>query len=236
MARLLRLPTTSPRQARAIVRLQLDRLSPLPAADTVFDLSFVRKDGSEGVFALGVIRRQTLNDPVFRHQRIVKVPKKIDDTEVVFRFRNPSGVDDRETRLLKHAPLAAAMALGFAAVTLAGNLRAESWRTQRLPEIAEAQRQATRKALHAEQQTQARAEWTALDRSDASTLLLCVLARLDQQTTTAIAVRALALDPEQITVQLPTGGDRHALEAAGAEVGQADDESATATFVKAVCA
>ena len=57
MIRVLRLPTRSRRQARNIARLQLDRLSPLPPGEIVYDLVPLRQDGAETVFAMGILRR-----------------------------------------------------------------------------------------------------------------------------------------------------------------------------------
>lgn len=237
MTRVLRLPTRSPRQARSIVRLQLDRLSPLPAADTVFDLVPLRVDAGETLYALGILRRSALADPAFGAQRTVVAVASVDGQEVRFRFRNSGAVDDRETRWLQHAPRAALVCLGLAAVALAGNIRAEQWREQRLPEIAAEQRLAAQQARLAEQRASARGEWLALERADASTRFLCVAARVAAARPGGLAVASVSADPQRVALTLAPGAEvaalAEALDLHAADAGSADAQ--TLVFPSEVC-
>lgn len=238
MTRVLRLPTRAPRQARAIVRLQLDRLSPLPAAETLFDLVPLRQDVGETVFALGILRRAALSDPAFASQRTVSVTRSVEGEEVVFRFRNAGAVDDREARWLKHAPRAALIGLGIAAVALAGQLRAEQWRERRLPEIAAEKRLVTRQARLAAQQVEARAEWTALERTDAATRLLCVAGRIGSALPGGLQITSATVDARSVTLNLASSAPVPALVAAGASspLGGNLAQTRTVIFPSEVCA
>ena len=238
MTRVLRLPTRAPRQARAIVRMQLDRLSPLPAPDTLFDLVALRQDGAETVYALGIIRRATLADPGFPTQRTVTVTRPVEGEEVVFRFRNAGAVDDREARWLKHAPRAALVCLGLAAVALSGQLRADQWRERRLPEIAAEKRLVAQQARLAEQQASARADWSSLERADAATRYLCVAGRIGAAVPGGLAVANAAADPHTVTLTVRPGSNVAALVAAGATPRIGGDPSAAGSvvFPREVCA
>jgi len=237
MTRVLRLPTRSPRQARSIVRMQLDRLSPLPASDTVFDLVVLRQDVGETVYALGILRRSTLADAAFASQRLVTVTRSIEDQDVVFRFRNAGAVDDREARWLRHAPRIALVCLGLAAVALAGNLRAEQWRERRLPEIAAAKRLAVQEARLADQQASARAEWVSLERADAATRLLCVAGRVGGTLPAGVVVTSAAADAQQVTLMLASGANGAALANAGgrAPPGADPNRPGSVVFPREVC-
>ncbi len=238
MTRVLRLPTRSPRQARAIVRLQLDRLSPLPAADTLFDLVALRQDASETFYALGILRRAALSDPAFSSQRTVTLARSVEGEQVVFRFRNAGAVDDREARWLKQAPRAALICLGIAAVALAGQLRAEQWRERRLPEIAAEKRLAAQQTRLDVQQAEARAEWTALERTDAATRYLCVAGRVGAVLPGGLPVASAAADALSVTLNLVPGAPLPALIAAGAAppVGGSRTQTGSVVFPREVCA
>lgn len=236
MTRVLRLPTRSRRQARSIVKMQLDRLSPLPAAETLFDLAPMRQEGAETVYALGILRRRVLFDPAFADQRMVSAVREIEGVEVTFRFRNVGAVHDREVRYLKHAPRAALIALAVSAVALAANIRAETWREQRLPEIAAAQRLANQQARAAEQQTAARAEWTGLERTDAATRFLCVLSRVSEAAPNGLAIVSAAADPQQVTLRTAQGADASGLSRVGAVTEGPATNGQIAVFPQAVCA
>lgn len=212
MTRVVRLPTSSSRQARRIVGLQLDRLSPLPAAEVLYDLAPLRRDGAETVYALSLLRRSALSDPAFAARRTIQVSRSVDGVEATFRFRNAGAVTDRESRWLAHAPRIALACLGLAAVALAGHIRAEQWRERRLPEIAAEQRQATREARQAEQQRDAWAEWNALERTDAATRLLCVASRLSSA---PLPVAAVSADAKKVTLSPATAAAQGRLQSAG---------------------
>jgi hypothetical protein len=216
MTRALRLPTLSKRQARSIVRIQLDRLSPLPVAETVFDVVLIHPEGTEGLWALGIARKVALLDPALTTTAVIPVAKSVEGTEVVFRFRNPGAVSAFEARWLANAPAAAIIAVGLAAVALAANVRADQWCERRLPEVAEAARSQAQLAHDAQQQRDARAEWTALHRADASTRLLCVLSRLGAKAPGGVAIAGLSATQRAVTIQIPAGGDVAALTSAGA--------------------
>jgi hypothetical protein len=238
MVRVLRLPTRAPRQARAIVRMQLDRLSPLPASETLFDLVPLRQDGGETVYALGIVRRATLGDPAFTSQRTVTATRPVEGEEVVFRFRNAGAVDDREARWLKHAPRLALVCLGLAAVALAGQLRADQWRERRLPEIAAGKRLAAQQTRLAEQQASARADWAALERADAATRYLCVAGRIGSAVPRGLAVRSATADPHTVTLTVGPGTDLAVLVTAGAAqpVGGDPSGASSVVFPREVCA
>ena len=238
MTRVLRLPTRAPRQARAIVRMQLDRLSPLPAADTLFDLVPLRQDGAETVYALGILRRAALGDPAFASQRTVTAKRTVEGEEVVFRFRNAGAVDDREARWLNHAPRLALVCLGIAAVALAGQLRAEQWREQRLPEIAAEKRLAAQQARLAEQQASARTDWLSLERADAATRFLCVAGLVGGALPGGLAVTSAVADSDTVTLTTGPGANLAALVGAGAAPPTGGDPSGggSVVFPREVCA
>lgn len=237
MTRVLRLPTHSVREARAIVKMQLDRLSPVPLAETVYDLVLVRPEGAEGVFALGITRRAGLSGPAFADRRTVAVTRTVDGASVVFRFHNPDGVDDRERRLLQHAPKAAVIAVGVTALLMAAAFKADQWREHRLPEVAGEQREAALARRASDERTGARADWVALERADASSRLLCVMTRVRRaRPDQSIPVLSLGADAKQVTVQTTAGASSDALTAAGARVGQAQGSGAEVVFGAGVCA
>lgn len=202
MTRVLRLPTRSVRQARSIVRLQLDRLSPLPPEAVVFDLVPLRTDGAETVFALGLVRRTVLSTPGLATKSVISAVRTLDGTEVTFRFRNPEIAAEWETRWLTHAPKALLLALGVCAVLLAGQIRAEAWRQARLPEIAAERRAAARAALDARDIGEAREAWSALNRSDAATRFLCVTARARSAFPDGIATGAITATADRVAITL----------------------------------
>ncbi|QDH72313.1 hypothetical protein [Brevundimonas sp. M20] len=214
MTRIVSLPTTSLRQARAIVRLQLDRLSPLPPKDVVFDLVRLKTTGAETGYALGILRRSALQNPAFASRRAITATRSVDGVEATFRFRNIFAVDDREARWLVHAPRAALIALGLAAVALAGQMRADQWKAQRLPEITEAQRETARRTRDARERNAALADWAALERTDASTRLLCVGGAIGTQ---PVPVLNLSADTRQVTFTPENTADIARLETLGAE-------------------
>lgn len=238
MTRILRLPTRAPRQARAIVRMQLDRLSPLPAADTLFDLVAMRQEAGETVYALGIVRRAALAGETFSAQRTVTVTRSVEDQTVTFRFRNAGAVDDREARWLKNAPRMALICLGLAAVALAGNLRTEQWRERRMPEIAAEKRLMAQQARLVEQQASARAEWTALERTDAATRYLCVASRIGTALPEGFAVTSVAADQHTVTLNHGPRYDVSALVRAGATppTGADPAQAGSIVFPREVCA
>lgn len=237
MTRVLRLPTGSSRQARRIVGLQLDRLSPLPPTEVLYDLVSVRRDGAETVYALGLLRRSALSDPAFAARRTIQVSRSVDGVEASFRFRNAGAVTDRESRWLVHAPRIALACLGLAAVALAGHIRAEQWRERRLPEIAAEQRQAAREARQAQQQQEAWAEWNALERTDAATRLLCVTSRISSD---PLPVTALSADAGKVTLSPATAAAQVRLRSAGgsstAAPAPAADQPGPVDFAGETCA
>src|SRR5690606_27302935 len=106
---------------------------------------------------------------------------------------------------------AALACLGLAAVALAGNIRAEQWRGQRLPEIAAEQRLAAQQARVAEQRASARREWTAMERADASTRFLCAAAQVAAVRRGGVAVASISADAQGVTLALPPGAETAAL-------------------------
>lgn len=176
MTRTLRLPTVSVRQARRIVRLQLDRLSPIPPAEALWDLVRLRIEGAEGVFALGLIRKVELkaDEP----KRISR--RTVEDQAVVFQFRNGQAASLQEAKLLARAPGFVLTALCVAALSLSVAAKAGSWRDTRLPELAQEMRDQRKALLRQEEEGQARQTWTTLADTDAALQWLCVSTRLRQ--------------------------------------------------------
>lgn len=235
MTRVLRLPTQSVRQARAIVKMQLDRLSPVPVAETVFDLVLIRPEGAEGLFALGLTRRAGLSGPAFADRRTVTASRVVDAADVMFRFRNPDGVDDRERRLLQHAPKAAMIAVSVTAVLLAGAYRADQWREQKLPELAAQQREAAQAQRAADEQAAGRLQWTALERTDAATRLLCSMDRIRRAGQGQIVpVLSLYAEPDKVGLRVGSAA-ADVLARAGATVDQGDGAETAVTFEREVC-
>lgn len=220
MTRLVRLPTGSLRQARRIVGLQLDRLSPLPAAETAFDLVQVRQEGAETAYALGIVRRVHLTDPAYANRRQIVLKRTVDNAEVLFRFRNPNAIDDREARWFKHAPNAARIVLGLTFVMAAVAYRVDDWQSQRLVEISAQQREATRSVLNADLETSARADWLNLERADAATRLLCVAQKVSALERGSITLLGYAGEANELLLRLPEGVSTSSLlEAGGTEQG-----------------
>lgn len=215
MTRLVRLPTRSPRQARRIVGLQLDRLSPLPATDTAYDLVMIRQDGAETLYALGIVRKAHLSDTAYANSRHIALTRTVETTEVAFRFRNPHAIDDREVRWLKHASKTAIIALGLALVTIAASQRADAWREQRMVEIAASQREAARAALDAELLASARVDWTGLERTDAATRLLCVSQKVSAPGGAPVPLLGYAGEANELVLRLPEGANPAPLLTAG---------------------
>lgn len=232
MTRILTLPTRSLRQARAITRLQLDRLSPLPPNEVVFDLAVLKAGSAEVTYALGLLRRSALQNPDFASRRSVTVIRRIEDTEVTFRFRNVFAVDDREVRWLARAPQAALIALGLGALALAGQIRAEQWRAVRLPEIAAAQRDAVRQTREARDMATAWRDWNALERTDAASRLLCVAARTGSG---SVPILSLSSDATQVALTTSEAAGVDRLQAAGGKAGAAGGTPRT-VFEAEVCA
>lgn len=232
MTRLVRLPTRSPRQARRIVGLQLDRLSPLPAPDTAYDLVLIRQDGAETLYALGIVRKAHLGDAAYANRRHIALTRKVETTEVAFRFRNPHAVDDREVRWLKHAPKAAVIALGLALVTAAASQRADAWREQRMVEIAANQREAAREALDADLLASARIDWAGLERMDAATRLLCVSQKVSAPGRAPVPLLGYAGEANELVLRLPEGANPAPLLTAG---GVEHGGPSVITFGQEVC-
>lgn len=231
MTRILRLPTPSRRQARRIVQMQLDRLSPVPVRDTVFDLVPLGTEGAETLYALGIVRRAALSGT---GRRFVNLSRVVEGQPVTFRFRDPDAVDDREARWLAHAPKAAVVLLGLAAVALASNLRADQWREDRLAEIARERRTAAVEARAAREEVEAGAEWSGLSKADAATRLLCISRRL-RSAGGAQPIASLSADPREVRIVLPEGGDADAAARAGAAVTPGGPGGTEAVFGSELC-
>lgn len=217
MTRVLRLPTHSMRQARAIVRLQLDRLSPVPPTEVLFDIVRLRVDGAEGVFGLGLLRRAVLRDPAFAGRRAITASRTLDGVTAIFRFRNAAAAPDWEARWLARAPHAALVLLGIAGVLLAGQLRVDQWRERRLPEIAAAQRAAALQARTGREQQEARAEWLSLERTDAATRLLCVASRIGSAVPGGVSLTTAAATTDRVTLGPAEAAGVASLTAVGGE-------------------
>ena len=238
MARLIRLPTRSLRQARSIVRMQMDRLSPLPMAEVVFDLVLIRAEGADTLYGLGIIRKTALADPALGGKSTVEAHRTVEGHPLVFRYRSPDAVNAWELRWLRHAPTAAVLVLGLAAVMWAGQVRSDAWRERRLPEIAAAQRHAAQAARAAEQQGQARSAWLSLDRADAATRLTCVAASLRSAAPgQGLPVTTIQAAPDRVVLTAATDRFSKALTDAGGAVAPAGPapRGIVATFTSEAC-
>lgn len=231
MTRVLRLPTSSMRQARTIVRLQMDRLSPLPPDAVLFDLVRLSQADADTTYALGILRKSDLLEPAVAGKRVLALARTIEEREVVFRFRNPSATDDREDRWLAHAPKAAVLALAIAAVALAGQIRADQWREDQLPILAAEQRTGALAAREASEQTAALKEWKDLERSDAATRLLCVTNLVAGRDPRSLTVAAASGDAKSLRI---TTADAEGLARLSAAGGKATNAGAAA-FDEEVC-
>lgn len=237
MARLMRLPTTSRARARAIIKLQLDRLSPLPVAETAFDLALVGREDTDGLFALGIVRKTDLIRPETRSRRTIALAQDVEGKRVVFQFRNPGWAGPGQPLWMRHAPRAAILAAAFAAVALAGAHRSSVWATGELPRL-EAEGQARLAAARlASEQTAARAAWQKIDQIDAATRLTCVLERLDRPASGRLTLLGLTADPDRIVLMLEGRVDAAALSAAGAALQPptSSDDATTAVFEGGEC-
>lgn len=233
MTRVLRLPTASPRQARSIVKLQLDRLSPLPASEVAFDLAVLRRDGAETVYALGLLRQAALKQPAYAARRIIPARQTVEGQEVVFRFRNPGVVTDHETRWLSRAPQVALFALGLTSIVLVTSIRVQDWKERRLPQVTAEQRLNTRQAQTARQAQQAWSEWSGMGRTDAAARFLCVASHIAPD---AVAVTAATADTAAVSLSPATDAASTRLQAAGGTLTSPPDQPALVTFGADICA
>lgn len=235
MTRLMRLPTRSVREARSIVRLQLDRLSPLPSAETVFDVVSVRSEAGQGVYAVGILRRAILSTPPYDARPVLSLTRDVDGQRVTFRFRNAGATSEFEARYLKYAPHALTMALGVAVLALSVHVKVEDWHDARLPAIAaetRARNVAVREGGH---QRDARGAWMALERRDASTQILCLglrLGALDRP----VAIRHLRADGDRVTLTARQEADQVRIRTAGGQPVSTADPAAGQMFEDRACA
>ena len=235
MTRVMRLPTSSIREARSIVRLQLDRLSPLPASETVFDVVPLQAEQAQGVYAVGILRRALLSSPPYDTRAVLTLTRDVEGRSVTFRFRNAGATSEAEARYLKHAPHALMIALGIAAVCLSIQVKAADWRDQQLPAIASEARALNVAQRDNRNQTEARAEWMALERRDAATRILCLDARLGEPERPAV-IRHLRADADRLTVVTNTEAEQSRLQSVGGQPVSAGDPTAGLVFEDRECA
>lgn len=231
MTRVLRLPTGSTRQARKIVKLQLDRLSPIPAGEALWDLILLRLDGAEGVFALGLIRKSELNPD--EPQRSARRP--VDDQEVVFQFRNGQAASFQEAKLISRAPGWVLTALCAAALSLSIAAKADEWRDLRLSEIARDMRDQRKFVRDHEAEEQARKAWTAVSETDAALQWLCLATRLRQDQAAPTAVASLETTPNGTVLITRDATALPRLQALGAEFAPSSDGTTRVTISPEVC-
>lgn len=235
MTRMMRLPTSSIREARSIVRLQLDRLSPLPASETVFDVVPLQAEKAQGVYAVGILRRAILSSAPYDTRPVLTLTRDVEGRSVTFRFRNADATSEFEARYLKHAPHALMIALGIAAVSLSIQVKAGEWRDREMPEVASQARALNVAQRDNRNQTEARAEWLALERRDAATQVLCLGARLGEFNPPAV-VRQLRADADRLTVVSTSEADQSRLRSVGAQPFSAADPTAGLKFEDRACA
>lgn len=235
MTRLMRLPTSSIREARSIVRLQLDRLSPLPSAETVFDVVSVRAEEGQGVYAIGILRRAILSTPPYDARPVLSLTRDVDGRRVTFRFRNAGATSEMEARYLRHAPHALMMALGVAALALSVHTKVQDWHDARLPEIAAETRARNLAVREGGYQVEARSDWMALERRDAATQILCLGSRLGE-VDRPIAINHLRADADRVTLGARQDADQTRMRAAGAQPVSAADPTAGQMFEDRACA
>lgn len=218
MARMVRLPTQSIRQARSIVKLQLDRLSPVAAADAVFDLVLLRTEGAEGVYALGVVRKGAL-EGLPNEASALQIARMVEGAEVTFRFRRPGAALDFETRWLARAPQVAAIAVGVAVLAVSISFKVSEWRDRALPELAAAERAGTLATRAAGQRLEARDAWLDHERTDGATSILCLNARLTgREPDGGYAIDRISAAAQNTRISSTDASLRIALRALGDEV------------------
>ena len=230
MTRIVHLPTGSRVQARSIIRLQLDRLSPLPVAEILFDVVPLGRQNDQTRYPLGVIRLDALNDPAFQRQRLLEARRSVDGADAVFRFRNPFVRSELEAQVLRHAPTALVICAGLAALTLAAADRAERWKARRLPEIEREVVLAQRAAAAETARNAAVTAWAGLERVEAATRALCVLTRLEQ-TGEVWRVQSIDAQAEAVSITFAPSTDTEHLRATGASVDDAPEENGRLTGV-----
>lgn len=235
MTRLMRLPTNSIREARSIVRLQLDRLSPLPSAETVFDVVSVRTEEGQGVYAVGILRRAILSTPPYDARPVLSLTRDVDGRRVTFRFKNAGATSEFEARYLRHAPHALMMALGIAALALSVHVKVQDWHDARLPEIAAETRARNLAVREGGYQIEARSAWMALERRDAATQILCLGSRLGE-VDRPIAISHFRADADRVTLGARQEADQARMRAAGAQAVSAADPTAGQMFEDRACA
>lgn len=235
MARIIRLPTSSRREALKIVRLQLDRLSPIPVVETVFDLAMIDRELSQGVFALGLIRRSALSDPIHAASRQITVRQNVEGHAVIFRFRNASAASNWERRWLAKAPILAPWMAGVAVVTLAGAMQSGAWREVRATQAADDGREYELQIRRVRDQAGARRDWKDLETVDAATRLSCVLARVGPTQGPRLGISRMSADADSVRMTLTHAADRDRLAVLGADTSGGAPGSTTAIFGSDVC-
>lgn len=235
MTRVMRLPTSSIREARLIVRLQLDRLSPLPPSETLFDVVPLQAEKGQGVYAVGILRRAILSSAPYETRPVLALTREVEGRSVTFRFRNGGATSQFEARYLRHAPHALMIALGIAAVSLSIQVKAGEWRDRQLPAVASQARAQNVAQRDSRNQTEARAEWMALERRDAATQVLCLGARLAEFDPPAV-VRQLRADADRLTVVSTSEADQSRLRSVGAQPVSTADPTAGLKFEDRACA
>ena len=101
--RVVSLPTTKLARARAAVELQLDRLSPVPRDEVVFDVAPLGASvGAATRYAVGIVGRDDLTaaGALFPEQAFLRESATADGVAAQFRFRNPVFLDHQNGRLI----------------------------------------------------------------------------------------------------------------------------------------
>jgi hypothetical protein len=231
---IIELPTQSVRDARRMVALQLDRLSPIPAKAAVFDVALLPQEGGRRRVALAIARAIDLDRPEFKTLRRIAVRRLVENQRVSFSFKNPYADPLGDVRLLHRAPQACLVLLPIALISLAGAYRIDQWATSTRAARADQEQAALQKAISLRQQSLARAAWRSLERTDGSTKILCVLTRIGNGAPSALPIVNLIAEPTRVVVATTAPEGTTRLRSAGATI-EAQGDRLTGAFGQEVC-
>lgn len=239
LVRTLVLPTTSLKRAAQAVRLQLDRLSPAPESEILYDLAMVGEgaDGGGATWAVAFARRTAVARACAALERpSVAVEKTVAGREVTFRFRDPSGGFVGRPAW---APWAApAAAIGFAVAVLLGaidiSIREE---LTSLRADGGAKATADRAWREASDRDVAVRSWLASSRDSADAMVLCAMGVVVEATAGRHALVSLDGGPGLATLTFagPVGERLAARPGVSVTADTAAPNRKTARFASTAC-
>lgn len=213
MTRVLRLPTVSRHRALKIVALQLDRLSPIPATEIAWDLALVSRNGAEGVFVFGLIRKTLLPEG----QPRVIVQRQVEEWNATLTFRNPLVSHGHEERLLKRAPSLVLTSLCAAGLVLSITLKIDEWRATQLEQSAVEARFLRQQAVTERAEDDTRRLWLSTERTDAGMEWLCLTARMPPSSAGSLVASSVEITSTGTSVTSSAASTLQSLQALGGE-------------------